>query len=88
MTFNLPLDLQYWFISVFAGNIALFVIIAIIALLFLAGMFRMPLITTLGGLVLFFLMMSSSAGTEGFVIFSVLIFVLIGIPVIVWRLMR
>jgi hypothetical protein len=41
-----PLDLQTLFVSIFAGSSMLFVIIALVMVLFGASKFRMPLIVT------------------------------------------
>lgn len=81
MVFHLPLDLQYWFVSVFAGSIDLFVILAILGIFMLGAIFRMPYLVILSGIFLFALMIST-AGTEMFVIFCIILLGIVGYPLI------
>lgn len=47
MSFNAPLDLQYWLVSVFSGNIGIFIAVSFITIGLLASYFRMSNLITL-----------------------------------------
>lgn len=82
MSFNLPFDLEHWFISVFAGNSDLFVMIAIFAILFMAAWFRMPMVVGMASLFLFFMLFAYIGVTEIYLIFGLIILAFIAYPII------
>jgi len=69
MTWIQPLNLQEWFISVFAGSATYFAPIAIFAIVGMAAFFRMTALT-MGLMLMIFLLMFS-----GFIPPSILIFI-------------
>lgn len=72
MTFNLPFDLQHWFVNVFAGNANVFIVIAFIVIAMLAGMFRMPNLI-LGVMIAFFVFIMGSLTGEWAILGIILI---------------
>lgn len=68
MTFNLPLDLEYWFVTVLAGNPAIFLAIAFIVIAVLAAYFRMPNQILIIMLALFAIIMDGYTGQLFFIV--------------------
>ena len=82
-----PLELETWFVNVFAGDATYFSILAIFAILSLAAAFRMTGIT-MGFIVLVFLLMFSGIVPMSLIVFiSIIAGLLVGyiIPKIVSR---
>lgn len=68
MTFHLPWDLSYWFITVFAGSAVLFMAFMIIAIAALAAYFRMPNTITMVMIALFTIIMGAWTGEFLFIV--------------------
>ena len=83
MTFYLPFDFDYWFLSAFAGSAALFIYIAFIVIMLAAAYFRMPSIVAIMGMITLGFMAYGTGVTETFVIFMIII----GVPfvVFIWK---
>lgn len=62
MALYLPFDLEHWFINVFAGNIAVFMVLAFIVIAFMAAYFRMPNVIYGYMLAVFVIIMASYSG--------------------------
>ena len=58
MTYTAPLDLYYWFVTFFAGNITIFMAIAFLSIALLASKFRMPGSITMIMFAIFIIMLS------------------------------
>lgn len=58
MVLHLPLDLYYWFVTVFAGNLTIFMALAFLALTGLSALFRLPNEALFISFALFVLMLS------------------------------
>jgi hypothetical protein len=83
MAFVNPLDLQYLFVTLFAGNFAIAMAIMLIALGTAAAYFRMPNIVVLALFTVFLLIMRNSLPVGMFVV-GIIIFALI----IMWSIAR
>ena len=53
MVIHLPLDLEYWFVTIFSGTEEIFTLVALIAITFMCAKLRMPMSAYIGMLVLF-----------------------------------
>jgi hypothetical protein len=81
MTFIQPLELQTWFINIFAGSATYFAPIAIFAIICLAAYFRMTGLTMGFMLFVFLLMFSGFLPASLFIFASIIGGILIGIVV-------
>jgi hypothetical protein len=82
MTFHMPFDFYYWFVTIFAGSMTMFLTISFILIAVLAGMFRMPSIIV--GIMFAVYIISLAAFTGNLVI---LIVILAGL-IIAWSISR
>ena len=57
MAFHSPLDLQYWFLQVFAGTTEIFMAISFLAIGILSGKFGFPNVVTFSMFAMFILML-------------------------------
>jgi len=69
MGFHLPFDLYYWFVTVFAGGLPIFLAISFLAIAVLAGMFRMPTIITGISFALFIIMLGAITGNLAILVY-------------------
>jgi hypothetical protein len=83
MAIHLPLELEFWFVSVFSGGWAMFSIVSILAITSICSLFKMPtsvfliLLVAFSGILL--------AAGQNFLI-VLLIFILA--PVLFWQIRR
>ena len=61
MAFIEPLNLEHWFVNVFAGTVTIFFYIAVACIFWFGAKFRMPL-AAIFGLVFMFLIIMSQPG--------------------------
>ena len=68
MSFNVPFDLEYWFVTIFAGSPEIFIALALIVIAALAAYFKMPNSITLIMIALFVIIMGFYTGQLLFVV--------------------
>jgi len=82
MAYHSPFELYHWWVTTFAGNISIFLAIALIGMTSLAALFRMPVLV-IGMMFSLFIIMLSTYFQNFYIIVAV-----IGGLVVGWILIR
>jgi len=82
MAFIEPLNLYYWLVTTFSGNLTIFLALAFLVIAALSAMFRMPNIITFVGVGLFIIMLSTFVGN------ILILFLVVAGIVIFWQLAK
>ena len=73
MVVHLPLDIEYWFISVFSGSFEMFTLVALFTITCMAAYFKMSSITY-GMFIAMFAVILATNGFNNLLILLILIF--------------
>lgn len=72
MVYHSPFDLYYWFVTVFAGSMTMFMAIAFLFIAMMGAMFRMPALIVGISFALFVIMMATYFGVGLLIIVMVI----------------